>query len=217
MLHTAPPESALPKKSCSEEHPWVEPSCAEAHRELRDPSLTIRLSPDVRRTQFSRTEPHSEGANTLTPGFPTGCGQLVDLGDVRGAPRSAPSFSPEAGCTALAVPPCLRRRREAKPNLSGLALSKSFFFDPLFFSLGSASALEAEDLGMLAHSAGCAGAALVKRAVNTSRFDSLVKGIFFGGLKIFRSSLISAECVAEPRVRRSHTCVGPTWAQRFGR
>jgi hypothetical protein len=52
--------------------------------------VTIRLSPDVRRTQFSRTEPHSEGDSPSTPDLPTGCGQLVDPGNVRGAPRSAP-------------------------------------------------------------------------------------------------------------------------------
>ena len=100
--------------------------CACAHRELRDPSLTIELAPDVRRTQFSRTEPRSEDDPPSPAGFPTGCGQLVDRRHARGASRHLlPSL--QRPRPARAAPNCLRRRREAKPNLSGAALSKSFF------------------------------------------------------------------------------------------
>jgi len=151
------------------------------------------------------------------PGFP----QAVDSLWISGmcAERLA-ALLPSLQKPAAPLSPCRPASvAEGRRNLiSQASLCQSLFSSTrFFFSFGSASALEAEDLGMLAHSAGCAGAALVKRAVNTSRFDSLVKGIFFGSLKIFRSSLISAECVAEPRVRRSHRCVRPTWAQRFGR
>jgi hypothetical protein len=78
LLGNAPhgcPERQLPRKARAPKDSRGSSSpCTEVHRRLRDPSLTIRLSPDVRRTQFSRTEPHSEGDSPSIPTYP----QAVD-------------------------------------------------------------------------------------------------------------------------------------------